>query len=87
MMTNNKISQLTEVGVSTEIGQSVLLNVEEELKPEPGHVTTLLQLMVVKIVLGKVLRLSPVIIILVQVKLEPFVNFLDTMKIPLKSVV
>ena len=59
------------VGASTEFGQDVLLNVEEELKPEPGHVTTLLQLMVVKIVLGKVRRLSPATIILAQVKLEP----------------
>jgi hypothetical protein len=59
------------VGASTEIGQVVLLNVGEELKPEPGHVTTLLQLMVVQIVLGKVLRLSLATVIPVQVKLEP----------------
>jgi hypothetical protein len=52
---------LTEVGASTDIGQRVLLNVGEELKPEPGHVTTLLQLMVVQIVLGIVPKLTLVI--------------------------
>ena len=58
------------VGVSTEIGQSVLLNVEEVFKPEPGRVTTLLQLMVVTIVLGKLLQLGLVTMILVQVKIN-----------------
>jgi hypothetical protein len=47
-------------------GQGAQINVEE-LKLEPGRVPTLLQLMVVHIVLGKVLRLSPVIFVLVQV--------------------
>ena len=61
---------MTEVGVSTEIGQSVLLNVKEALKPEPGLVTTLLQLTVVKPVLGKLLKLGLVTIILVQVKIK-----------------
>jgi hypothetical protein len=41
--------------------------VEEELKPEPGHVTTLLQLMVVQIVLGIVLKVRIAMKILVQV--------------------
>jgi hypothetical protein len=44
--------------------------VEEELKPEPGHVTTLPQLMVVQIVLGEVLKLRLVMSILAQVKLK-----------------
>ena len=64
------------VGACTEIGQYVLQNVEEELKPEPGHVTTLLQLMVVQIVMEKFLRVNPVIKILVQVKLEQCFNIL-----------
>ena len=37
----------------TEPGQNVLLNVEEEHKPEPGLVLTQLQLMVVQIVMGR----------------------------------
>ena len=73
-MTNNISTQLTEVGVSTEHGQSVLLNVKEELKPEPGHVKTLLQLMVVQIVLEKVLKLSPVMKMLVQVNIKQPTN-------------
>jgi hypothetical protein len=58
------------VGASTEFGLNVQLNVEVGLKPEPGHVTTLLQLMVVQIVLEKVLRVSLVTMVLVQVILE-----------------
>jgi hypothetical protein len=60
-----------EVGVTMEIGQNALFNVGEEVKLEPGHVTTQLQLMVVQIVWGKVLKLSLVTMIYVQVKLEP----------------
>ena len=73
-MTNNKITQLTEVGASTEIGQSVLLNVEEELKPEPGYVTTLLQLMVAQNVLDKVLKLGLVMKMFVQVNIKQPTN-------------
>ena len=49
----NLLLQLTVGGVITETGQIVLLNVEEEHKPEPGLVQTQLQLMVVPIVLEK----------------------------------
>ena len=66
----NGIVQLTVAGVSTEIGQSVLLNVEEELKPEPGRVTTLFQLPAVQIVLERVQNHSLVTYILVQVKFK-----------------
>ena len=57
---NTTIIQLTVNGVSTEPGQNVLLNVEQESKPEPGLVQTQLQLMVVKIVLGRRLKLRTV---------------------------
>ena len=57
---NTTIIQLTVNGVSTEPGQNVLLNVEQESKPEPGLVLTQLQLMVVKIVLGRRLKLRTV---------------------------
>ena len=57
---NTTIIQLTVNGVSTEPGQIVLLNVEQESKPEPGLVQTQLQLMVVKIVLGRRLKLRTV---------------------------
>ena len=57
---NTTIIQLTVNGVSTEPGQIVLLNVEQESKPEPGFVLTQLQLMVVKIVLGRRLKLRTV---------------------------
>jgi hypothetical protein len=59
---NNRIAQLTGVGASTDTGRSVLLNAEEELKPEPGLVTTLLELMVVHIVLGNILKLRLVML-------------------------
>ena len=39
--------------MTTEIGQSVQPNAEEEHEPEPGLVLTQLQLMVVQIVLGR----------------------------------
>ena len=39
------IIQLTEAGVSSHLGPNVLLNVEEELRPEPDLVPTLLLLM------------------------------------------
>ena len=63
----NSTIQLTGVGAGTDIGQHVLLNVEEELKPEPGLVPTLLQLMVVQSVLETVPKLRPVTKLLVQV--------------------
>ena len=57
-----------------EIGQYVLLNVEEVIKLELGSVTTQLQLMVGQIVLGIVRKIVPVIIILVQVTNEQSMN-------------
>ena len=54
------IIQLTEGGVITEPGQNVLLIVEMEHEPEPGHVQTQLQLMVVQIVLGRRLKVRVV---------------------------
>jgi hypothetical protein len=63
---------LTEDIATTEIGQSVPLSVEEELKPEPGLVPTLLQLMVVQSVLETVPKLRPVTKLLVQVGLKIF---------------
>jgi hypothetical protein len=72
----NSIIQLMVIGAVTELGQVVLHNVGEDLRLEPGHVTTLLQLMVVQIVLEKVLRVSRATKMSVQVKLEPrFMNY------------
>ena len=45
--TNHFIIQLTEAGVSSHLGPNVLLNVEEELRPEPDLVPTLLLLKMV----------------------------------------
>jgi hypothetical protein len=56
------------VGASSDYGQNVQLNVEEEFRSEPGYVTTSAQLMVAETVSGKVFRLNPVILLLVQVK-------------------
>ena len=51
----------------TEIGQIVQPSVEEEHKPEPGHVQTQLQLMVVQIVLGRQQKLGTATLNLVKV--------------------
>ena len=48
--------QLRADGVTTEPGQNVQRNAEEEHKPEPELVQTQLQLMVVLIVLGRRLK-------------------------------
>ena len=69
---NTTIIQLTVNGVSTEPGQIVLLNVEQESKPEPGLVQTQLQLMVVKIVLGRRLKLRTVTCGSAQVNITKF---------------
>ena len=69
---NTTIIQLTVNGVSTEPGQNVLLNVEQESKPEPGLVQTQLQLMVVKIVLGRRLKLRTVTYGSAQVNITKF---------------
>ena len=53
---NTLFLQLTVVGVSTEIGQTVLQNVGVEPKPGQGLVLTLLQHLVVWIVLDLLLR-------------------------------
>ena len=65
-------TQLTVVGVSTENGQTVPLNVgEQEPKPEQGLVLTLLQLLGAGIVLKAIQTLNHVTILLVQVSLKP----------------
>ena len=61
------IIQLTEGGVITEPGQNVLLNVEQEHKPEPGLVQTQPQLMEVQVVMGRRLKLKTVTITSAQV--------------------
>ena len=43
-------------GVITETGQNAQLIVEEEHKPEPGHVLTQPQLIMAQIVLGRQLK-------------------------------
>ena len=64
-------TQLTVVGVSGEVGQTVLLNVgEQEPKPGQGLVITLLQLTAVQIARGNCQKLSHAILILVQVMIN-----------------
>ena len=57
---------MPEVGARTEIGQCVLLNAEEAPEPDIGHVTTLLQLMVVQTVMETKQNLRVVTKVLVQ---------------------
>ena len=55
-------------GVSSEIGQSALLRVEEEPRPGPELALTQLLLALEQIVLGKALRLKNAILGTAQVK-------------------
>ena len=68
-LSHHSIIQLMVDGVITETGQNVQLIVGEEHKPEPGHVQTQLQLMVVQIVLGRQLKLKTATLNLVQVNI------------------
>ena len=69
-MSNN--TQLKVVGVSGEVGQTVLQNVgEQEPKPEPGVVITLLQLLGAWIVMEAIQTLSHITMLLVQVSFKP----------------
>ena len=56
--------------MSTEIGQTVLPNVGEVPKPEPGVVITLLQLRAEHVARANYQKLSHVIVILVQVMIN-----------------
>ena len=59
--------QLMEVGVNTETGQIVRLSAVEVPRPDPGNVTTLPPLMAEQIVWEMIHKLSPAMMILVQV--------------------
>ena len=65
-------TQLTVVGVSGEVGQTVRLNVgDQEPKREQGLVPTLLQLLRAWIVMEAIQTLSHVTMLLVQVSFKP----------------
>ena len=63
------IFQLTESGLSGEPGLRVLAVVEQQLRPGPGHVTTLLQVAMDSPVLGDLIRPWPAVLQVVSVRI------------------
>ena len=60
---------MTESGLSGEPGLRVLAVVEQQLRPGPGHLTTLLQVAMDSSVLGDLIRPWPAVLQVVSVRI------------------